>query len=133
MKNFVEFNESVRDKMTPISEDDIKKHISKLSQDELDEKLVISVIKQDLRYMKMLLDAGANPNTKIRNGITVLSHAEIGSITTKPNLEVIKMLLDYGADPLLPSNKGTTIPYRHAKTWKKQDVVELFDKYIKNK
>jgi hypothetical protein len=75
---------------------------------------------------------GANPNALDHRGISILSRAATGSITTKPSLEIIKMLLDYGADPLRPSGKFGSIPLNHAKVWNK-DVYELMKPYAEVK
>ena len=123
-------HESIRDKMTPKSEEDIMNYLEELTQEELDLLFVKSVCGQQIPMIKATLRMGANPNSKDPHGLTALYRAVQGSITTTPNLEVIKLLLDNGAGPMLASKRGF-IPLRHAETWGKPEIVELLKKYVK--
>jgi len=57
----------------------------------------------DDRVMKVLLDAGANPNARDEGGATPLMHA-----ATFGEEEAAKILIRYGADVNLKDNKGET-------------------------
>ena len=59
-----------------------------------------------VKWVKLLLDAGADPNNEMRelSGVYV---TPLMKASEKGNTEVVKLLLDAGADP----NKKTTAPY----------------------
>jgi hypothetical protein len=122
--------ESVRHLMTPKSEEQIFNYLKDLNQNELDVKLLECVRKQLISWVKVLLDLGANPNYKNRNGNTTLFTATVGGITTKPNIEIIKILLDNGADPTISNNRGA-MTLKYAEVWKNWEIVDLLKKYIK--
>jgi ankyrin repeat protein len=131
IKNKVgKITESVRDKMTPKSEEDLLNYAMGLTKEELDLLLTKSVCGQQIPLIKIALQAGANPNAlDPKVNLSVLYHAVVGGITVQPNKEIIKMLLDAGADPTLPSKRGLT-PLNHAKTWNK-DIYEFLLQYMK--
>ena len=124
-------NTSVRDMMTPKSEEDIRKSFNGLTQKELDWKLWVSVSGQQIPLIRILLKLGANPNAKNKpDGNTILFNAIMGGITTQPNMEIIKMLLDGGANPMIPNVRGI-MTLKFAETWKKWDILELLKQYVK--
>ena len=74
--------------------------------------------------VKMLLDAGADPNSQD----TLFGAAPLHNVALPSGDEVVKLgklLLEYGADPLL-TNKGGEIPLDFAKDLSKnQDLIDL--------
>ena len=57
----------------------------------------------DIQRVSELLDSGADPNIRDRNGYTALIFAARGA-----NIEIVKLLLNYGADPNITENYGDT-------------------------
>jgi len=72
--------------------------------------------------VKMLLDAGADPNSQdTLFGEAPLHHVVDGD----EGVKIGKLLLEYGADPLL-TNKGGKTPLKLAKEYSKdQDLIDL--------
>jgi ankyrin repeat protein len=55
--------------------------------------------------VKLLLEHGADPNIKNKDGITPLHWAVFKSGV---HVEVVKLLLEHGADPNIQNKKGRT-------------------------
>jgi len=139
-------NESIRDKMTPKSEEDIKKYLDKLTPNQ---KLIIGakegifwLIKQtleegaDIHYfddivlqltideegtnmelLKYILKKGANVNAL--DDYALRYACEYGQ------LDVIELLLKYGANPHANSDYAIQIAEEDGR----KDIIELFKKY----
>ena len=74
-------------------------------QTDREQALEDAVANCDTALVKLLLDAGADPNVHNPYGTTVLERAVANCDTT-----LVKLLLDAGADPNLPDNPyGTTV------------------------
>lgn len=150
MKRYEQFiNESVRDKMIPKSEDDIKRELSKLSQNSKNAKLRHSVDEGDTESVKLLLEVGADVHYQeeyslrfaSRHGLTslvkvLLDHgASIdkfnGSALTNAcytgAYDTVKVLLEYGADTRLDDEAGL----RFASVKGFDDIVNLIQQYNK--
>ena len=126
-------NESVRDMMKPKSKEEIKKSINHLNKEELNQKLLIAVRRQQIPLVEALLELEADPNYKNKEGgNTILFTSTVGSITTNPNLEIIKLLLEYGGDPTIPNVRGI-MTLKFAEYWKNLDVAKLLKQYMNTK
>ncbi len=91
---------------------------------EIDEQALGAPISTgDLDAVRLLLDAGADPN-RYRDGdgrrVAVVAEA----LTAGASNEVIELLLSHGADPAAPGPDGRS-PYRLATALDRGDVVEL--------
>lgn len=79
-------------------------------------------INNELTLLKMLLDKGANPNTKSAAGETILMRAVVGG-----NLDSVKLLLQKGADLTIKNNEGKTA-VDYAKEYNQKEVLEYLEK-----
>src|SRR5579872_492175 len=75
----------------------------------------------DIGVMEALLKAGADPNSRSREGITPLCRP-----AGTNNKDEVRLLIMYGADPDLQDNKGDT-PRELAQRSKSSDVLRLFE------
>ena len=65
----------------------------------VNEQLLQAIYKNEIEAVKTALDAGADANSKDKNGIPALHHA-------MPYSDIIKMLLEHGANPDIRDNDG---------------------------
>lgn len=65
--------------------------------------LVVAVINDNLEMARLLLDHGANPNLKSKDGLTPLMEAH--------SRELVKLLAEYGADPNVTDGRFKAIEY----------------------
>jgi len=72
-----------------------------------------------LEVVKLLLEHGADPNVKNRDGKTPLHNA-----ASEGHLEVVKLLLERGADPNVKDDDGNT-PLHNAAWRGHLEVVKL--------
>ncbi len=84
-----------------------------------------------LNFLKLLLDAGADPNTQNNHGITpFLISTTADDIIEKDRLYVVELLLKKGGDPYIKSKRGETA-FSIAKENNKQKLIKLFETYTK--
>lgn len=100
-KNFV--NESVKDLMKPKSEEEISSNIKNFSQEKKDEYLVEAAHDGDLKMVKLLIESGADINTRNNYDLTVLMIASY-----RGHLEIVKYLIDNGADINIKNENNET-------------------------
>ena len=107
IKKFDTYNESLRDKMTPKSDDDIRRDLSKLSP----KKKLSKGIHNELPWLvEDAIKSGADPNMTYPNssypkGFTCLMMV----IITNCNLDIIKLLVKYGADVNAKTKNGSSV------------------------
>lgn len=77
----------------------------------------------DIRFIKKLLEMGANPNIRNTQGKTALHHA-----ARKGNLEVLKQLIIHGGDPLIAGSGGVTV-FHYAIGSKNLEMIKYLVKY----
>ena len=88
IKKFNIYNESVRDKMTPKSEDDIK---NSLSEWPANDKLFVGVEKNLPYLVKQALEEGADLHLNNNNELFLFA-------VQNDQLEIVKLMIEYGAD-----------------------------------
>jgi len=121
MKYLKTFNESIRDLMTPKSEEEIKKSLKKLSTNE---KLMKASRIGILWVVKEAIEEGANIETKDNNGCTPLHHASCNG-----HKDIVKLLLKTGAN-VKSINNYDQIPLDYAEYYDHNDVIELLTQYM---
>lgn len=88
-------------------------------QEELDVELDAAIRYRDQLQARALLLAGANPNTKDMNKVTVLGHA----ISSKVE-ESVSLLLEHGADPDLRTGLTTPLSLTiYEEQWEMADLL----------
>jgi len=85
-----------------------------------DEELVEAVDRRDVRRIRKLLSAGANPNATYKNGNTVLHMA-----TVRGHGDIVRSLLLGGADPNAGAVNDSATPLILASASGKRDIVQL--------
>lgn len=95
---------------------------AKMTQNELDEKLLRLSGKESasLKALSKLLESGANPNAKTKDGSSPLHRA------VRFKTKASSMLLVAGADPNARNSDGMT-PMHIACFWQPEKVIELYD------
>ena len=88
--------------------------------------LTMAFINNKFEIFKMLLEYGANPNNKNKDGQTVLMVVSIFGDSSDYNYT--ELLLDYGADPDIKDNRGHTALY-YARLYNNKYVCEILEKY----
>ncbi len=94
--------------------------------DKLDERLVYSVTGGADQMVSLLLENGANPNTKSEKGDPVLVIA-----AKRGHLEIVEMLLNQGANPNIKGQEGLSAAVL-AMGKDKKEIQEAIRKKIKN-
>jgi hypothetical protein len=75
--------------------------------------------KIDIREVKALFDANANPNVQDENGMTLLHQA-----VEMRDSKMVKLLLAYGADPNLINKNGST-PFDLAQKMNDERIIDI--------
>jgi ribosomal protein S18 acetylase RimI-like enzyme len=119
--------EGLRDKMTPRSEEDIKKNVLHLNPD----NKIMKGIQQNIPYLVQLgIDEGGDVNKKYTNDTTPLQsaiyHHEI--FHNNNSIEIVEMLLRGGSDTSL-ENPHYRTSVELCSTKKLYDVLKLIWKY----
>lgn len=97
--------------------------------------LQIAIEHQHPEIVKLLLEAGANPNLIDRFGTTPISRAidaardDADDRDAEPSLELVEMLLHHGADVYLPGSTGHTA-IESANRWKHPLLVQVLLKHL---
>lgn len=115
MKHLNSYNESIRDKMTPKSEVDIRNTIERLALYP-DEELVFGVENNIDWVVKEAIEEGANVNLDIRIGGGVMGQmfrSLLQYACYKGFTEIVKLLLDAGADKELDDNLAMRAAVAH--------------------
>ena len=145
IKNYKQFNESLRDKLVGPSEDEVMDNFKDLSPNDL---LVKSCKIGFLRGVEIALERGANVHfngeqslaeTVYNNNLDIfkLLHKNGADIhfgrdvslrdaSHKGNTEMVKYLLDNGADVHVMNNRPLKLATEQGHT----DIVELLKKYM---
>lgn len=116
-------NESI---FKPKDEEDIIKNLSNLSKEELNNKLLDAVIEGDITIVKLLLNIGADVNTKVNdvtkiiNGWTPLIFASRYGFK-----DIVSLLIDKGVDINLKSIINNTTVLMHASIGGHLDIVKM--------
>lgn len=119
--------ESLRDKMIPKSQEDIKKNFSRLSKKKKNQFLFKSVWSADEESVKLALEMGADAKSGPKRETPIIVQATGGSV---PRYNIIKNLLEYGADPLSTDLAGRSmISILDGRGL--EDIIELIKSYIK--
>jgi len=114
--------------LKPKSEDDIIRDLSKLSQEEKNQKLIDASFYGYLDIVKILIEAGADVNTKNFFGYTPLLWASIYN-----HKEVVNLLIEAGADINAKNNYGYTALI-YASGNNNKDIIDLLkDMGLRNK
>lgn len=77
----------------------------------------------DRDVVSTLLESGANPNIQNK-----LEETSLFTAVLKEALDCIEVLLEFGADPLIFNSRYVT-PYEHARRRKKQEILDIFNKF----
>lgn len=83
--------------------------------------LKIAVVWNDNNAVRLLLNAGADPNLNLENGFTALHHASASN-----NAEICNLLIEHGSLIGALNNEGRT-PYDIAKSLGNTNVLNLLD------
>ena len=86
---------------------------------ELNKELLEAVRAGDVQRVRELLEAGANPNARDKDGLTPLHWA-----ASEGHADIVKILLEHGADPNTKIKYGWT-PLHYASREGHADVVKL--------
>jgi len=146
MKTFSQFNESIRDKMIPKSDEDIRKSMGTLNptqklfwgskhsllwlieealeegadiHDRNDLPLKLVITNKNIEMIEFLLKKGANIH--VDDDYPIRIGVDYGDI------EMIELLLKYGANPYA----NDSYAYQIAKENGRNDIIKLFNKYEK--
>jgi hypothetical protein len=124
---------NINDLLIPKFKEDIIKELSKLNQEEKDQKLIRIIyesrfdldISQDtlIEIVKLLIEAGADINTKGMHGNTPLIFASFAD-----QLKLIKYLIEVGADINIKNNSGNNI-LMIAVNYNNKELADLLKKY----
>jgi len=143
MKHLKPYNESIRDKMTPKSPEDIKRDLMKLSPEDkmlkgtqhnildliemgveeggdMEIALRWACRKGNVEMVKNLLDNGVDPNT----------YLALGEAVSWGHIDIVRILLEAGANP--HSNLNYVFIQASTKYGKDSDMVNLLKQYSKN-
>lgn len=82
----------------------------------------------DIEIMKLLIENGADVNLKNKMNMTALTIAVISN-----KIEAVKLLLEKGAETDIPSTINDKTPIMFAKENRNKEIIELLQKYRKNK
>lgn len=82
----------------------------------------------DIEIMKLLIENGADVNLKNKMNMTALTIAVISN-----KIEAVKLLLDNGAETDIPSTINDKTPIMFAKENRNKEIIELLQKYSKEK
>jgi ankyrin repeat protein len=129
VKYLKSYNESLRDKMKPKSDEDILKELGDLSPENI---LLQSAENNYIKGVKIALDKGADINYKDNIGWTALLHA-----TFYGYKDIVELLLKNGADINIKNNGGNTALIIASK-FNHKNIIKLLlkngaDVNIKNK
>lgn len=113
--------ESVRDKMTPRPTEQIEGTLSNMSQMEKNMELINAIRRDDTFLANMLIDKGANPNTRYANNWSALMCA-----IQRGQTDVVRKLIDNGAD-IDHLGNGIT-PFTLAEAWDRKEIMEILKK-----
>lgn len=145
MKYLRLYNESIRDRMTPKSPEDIRRDLMKLSPEEKIVKgtqynvkdLIETGVEEggdmeialrwacgrkgDVEMVKDLLNKGADPNT----------YLALGEAVNWGHIDIVRILLEAGANP--HANMNYAIIQSDTKYGKDSDMSNLLKQYFKNR
>jgi YVTN family beta-propeller protein len=97
-------------------------HVSTTEEKEADlqDELILSIAQGNFEKVRQVVDLGASPNIRARNGKLPLSTAAMHGRTT-----IAALLLNSGADPDLCNDDGNT-PLHIAAFFCREDIVSIF-------
>jgi len=112
-------NESIDNLLKPKSDKDIIRDLSNLTQEEKDERLIDASRNGRLEEVKMLIEAGADINTKNEWEDTSLMFASYHGY-----IDLVKLLIEAGADINAKNNYGSTALI-YASAHNHKEIVKL--------
>jgi ankyrin repeat protein len=117
MKYLKTYNESLRDKMKPKSDEEILRELDDLSPEEL---LFISIENNYIKGVEKVLKLGADINYKYKYGWTPLLFA-----TMKGHKDIVEFLIENGADINVKYGADGNTPLLFATRCEYKDIVEI--------
>lgn len=102
-------------------------------KESLDQYFMSAIYSKDYEYIKVLLEAGVNPNVKNDCLLQHYLHEYMVEKTIRGELirDIMVLLLNHGIDPDVESMNGIRA-YDYAVRWKVIPIAELLKQHVKD-